>query len=198
MNKCLLPFLASALLLCAGQSFGQNTTPNGAASDATNRKIHKLDLLIKLVPLVLRKEQFDPLLACMDKARELERAEQEREDKILAEMDPTVTDAVDNAIQKGIYPPKDLQEDIVKKLDAVGNKQIIVSLNMVNIITNTITTLFNEGQRKTMIGSFASSFINPANPASVTDDVKFAFYIKRVFLDVDAYDLLKEMEKSAK
>jgi hypothetical protein len=197
MNNRLLPSLLFVFLLCVGQAFGQDTTPQGAASDATNKKIYRLNLLIKLVPLVLKKEQFDPLLAALDKAKELKVAEQIREDKILADLDPGVTDAVNNAVEKGIYPPRDYQLQIQKQLDAVANKQVIVGVNMVKIVTDAVNATLNEGQKKTMSGSFASAYINSANPASVTDEVKLAYYIRVVLLDAETYNLLKEMSKHA-
>jgi hypothetical protein len=196
--KKYLPFcLALTFFVLASSSYSQAPTPSGATSDATNKKIHRLDLLIKLLPLVIQKAQYPVILAGIDKARDLEKEEKAKEDTALAEMEPSVSDAVDNGIQKGIYPPKDLQQSISDQIRKLNFQQIKVGAEMIKTVYDTIESSLNDGQRKTMEGSFSNEFISPTSPSTVTDDVKLRFYVKAVFLDEDAYDLISEMAKHA-
>jgi hypothetical protein len=192
-------FLATALciLICAAVFSQPITTPQAAVSNLTNRKINQLNLLIKLVPLVLKKSQFDALLGALAKARQIEEEQLEKEDKLLIDLDPSVTDAITNAVEKGIYPPREFQKVVADKERDAMNQRVLVQYKELKLVSDAINASLNDGQKKTMEGSYAASFINPANPASVTDDVKLEFYEREVFLDTDTYGLLQEMAKHA-
>jgi hypothetical protein len=196
MNKKLL--LSLGLFLVAAVAGAQITTPGGAVSDAINAKLHKLDLLIKLVPLALKKDQYPDLLLGIQKARDIERAELKKEDDELAALEPQVSSAIDKAVNDGVYPPRDMQQSVQDKLTAMSNRRLGVGYAMIKVVTNAISSGLNAGQRKVMAGSFAPQFINPAmKPEDITDDARVSFYIRTILLDPDAYDLLVEMSKHA-
>jgi uncharacterized protein YejL (UPF0352 family) len=199
MKKLFLLCVISLLTGCVGAAMAQEPlTANGAASDATNAKIHQLDLLIKLVPLALQKDQFPALFVGLDKAIAYEKVEAEREDKLLADLDPDVTAAVDDAVQKGIYPKRELQEKVQKALSDTDKKLVLIDANMVILVYNAIQSGLNAGQRKAMAGSFSAAFIDSTvKPEDITDEVKIRYFIRRILLDPAAYKLLKEMEKHA-
>jgi hypothetical protein len=176
----------------------QITTPKGSQSDQTNIKLAKLDLLIKLVPLGLTKSQYPDLLLGLEKARELERATLKQEDADLAVMDPTISTVIQNAIEKGVYPPRDVQNDVAKQLNAIRTRRLLTSAKMANTVYDAIKAGLNSGQIKAMAGSFDDSFVQSgAKDGTLTPEVKIMFYINQVLLDPLAYDLLVEMSKHA-
>lgn len=198
MKKLNLFLLILALMGLSVSACAQVTTGQGTASDATNKKIHRLDLLIKLVPLALQKNQYAQLLAGLDKARSIQKDEQTREDAALADLDPKVSEAVDNAVQKGIYPPRDLQEDIAKKLNQMSIQQIKVGAAMIKAVYDSIQADLNAGQRKAMAGSYTAAYIDARmKPEDLTEDIRLRFYVRMVLLDPATYDLLTEMSKNA-
>lgn len=174
------------------------TTPQAAASAATNEKLAKLDLLIKLVPLALKKEQYPSLLDGIEEARQIQRDTLKEEDTVLANLDPIVTDTINNAIQKGIYPPKAVFDNAENALNAMDAKRSLARSNMILAIYKEVKKDFNAGQIKVMAGSFDPSFIAPGQkPEDVNEDMRVEFYISRVFMDPLTYDLLVEMSKYA-
>ena len=192
-------FSAVAALLCVSTlCLGQITTERGSASDLINAKIQKIDLLIKLVPLALKKDQYPDLLAGLEKARELEREVLKKEDDDLAELDGPLTEALQNALEKGIYPGHDIQEKVTAKYNLASGRRMAAKLQMIKIVYAAIQNKLNAGQRKAMAGSFSSQYVSPGiKPEDVTDEVKINFFIKNVFLDPLAYDLLVEMSRHA-
>ncbi len=191
--------LLPVMLACLSTfSLAQITTEKGKQSDQVNIKISKLDLLIKLVPLALRKEQYPDLLTGIEKARDLERQALSKEDEQLAALDGDLTAAIDNAVEKGQYPPRTTQDLIAGKIQEMTNARMLVHYKMIKAVSDAIKSKLNAGQIKVIAGSFAPQFIDPSVPKDkMTDEVKIDFFIDRVFLDPLAYDLLLEMAKHA-
>jgi hypothetical protein len=157
-----------------------------------------MDILIKLVPLALTKAQYPDVLLGIEKARQVERDTLKEEDTDLAGLDPTVSSVIDNAVQKGIYPPRDIQQKVADSLQAMRNRRLTARYKMVNLVWDQVKTKLNDGQIKAMAGSFSDQFVNPtAKPGELTQDVKVRFFIDQVMLDPLTYDLLVEMSKHA-
>ena len=176
----------------------QLTTPKGSQSEITNLKLAKLDLLIKLVPLALQKDQYPDLLLGVEKAQVLWLNMLKEEDTKLAELDPTISSLVGDAIQKGAYPLPDSQKEIDKQLTAMRMHRLLVHAQMVSVVLDAIKAKLNDGQIKAMAGSFPDSFIQPGvKPGELTRDEKERFFVGQVFLDPLCYDLLVEMSKHA-
>ncbi len=198
MKNRLLLTLLSCLVLLTAAAPAQVTTEKGSASDQTNIKLAKMDLLIKLVPLAITKDQFPDLLLGIEKARQVQRETLKAEDDDLAALDPVVTSVIDNAVQKGVYPPKDVQQKVADQLQTMRTRRIMNHAKMIKLVTDQIKAKLNDGQLKAMAGSFSEKFINPsAKPGDLTQDVKISFFVDQVFLDPLAYDLLVEMAKHA-
>jgi hypothetical protein len=197
MKLKILVSAALAIVLATG-AFAQVTTEKGSKSDQTNLKIHKLDLLIKILPLALKKEQFDDLLLAIEKGRATEKAQLQKEDDLLEGLDPKVSEALDAAINKNAYPSKDLQTEIAQKTTSTGLNRRILAAQIADQIYNAISKTFNAGQLKVMAGSFDDRFIDSSvKKGDLKDDTKIKFYITAVFLDTSAYDLLVALQKSA-
>jgi len=197
--KTFLAFLCGCLL-ASGLAVAQDTvsTPNGAKSDAILAKIHKVDMLVQLLPLTMRKEQFEPILSALDKARQTEKKTRTLEDTELAKLDADMSDAIQKAFDKGTYPPKDMQLHAAKVIRALGiNRQIALG-EMIQTVYDAVTKTFNAGQIKVMENSLDAAALDPSvKKESMDSTAKVKFFVRAVFLDSAAYDLLIELQKKA-
>ena len=194
--KHLLLSLALCLSLSAGAS-AQVLTSKGDRSDQINIKMHEVDLLLQVLPLLLTKEQINvKLLPAIEKNRELLRKELIYEDDELAKMEPILDDALKGAYEKGAYPPRKTSDEVANKTRSLGLKRKIVELEMVGAMTEALEATLNSGQKKAMLGSFDPKFIAPGQkPETVTDQMKMNFFVERVFLDPTTYEILKKLAK---
>lgn len=196
MIKQLLLSIGLCLALSAGAN-AQLTTPKGAKSDEINAKIHEVDMLMQILPLLLTKDQLnDKILPAIEKNRETFRKELEYEDGELAKFESILDEALTGAYTKGSYPARKSTNEIADKTYKLGlQRQIIVSLmtdNMVDVINATL----NAGQKKALLGSFDPKFIDPtAKPETITDERKMKFFVQRIFLDPTTYEILKKMAR---
>jgi hypothetical protein len=171
------------------------TTPKGPKSDEINVKITKLDLLLKILPLALSKDQYRGLLISVAKARQKERELLEKEDDTLEQLDPAISAALDAALTKGAYPGHDIQDQIAGKEKDGSIRRTILIAQLTENIYNDIAKSFNTGQIKVMAGSFDDRYIDPkAKKGDLKDDLKVRFYITNVFLDPWAFDVIGTLE----
>jgi hypothetical protein len=198
MKHLLLSFCLCLVL--AGAATAQELTAKGAKSDEINAKIHEVDMLMQILPLLLTKDQLnDKILPAIEKNRATFRKELEYEDGELAKLEPMLDEALTGAYDKGSYPARKSTGDIADKTYKLGlQRQIIVSL-MTDAMIDTVNTTLNAGQKKALLGSFDPKFIDPsAKPETITDDRKLKFFVQRIFLDPTTYEILKKMARLAK
>lgn len=189
-TKPLLAFLA-ALVLASAAHAQPITTQNTEKSAETNLKIAKLDLCLKILPLALSKDQYKDLLLQIGKARQKWRGQMEQEDAELATHAVEISDTLDAAINKGIYPSKEFQTKIADMNNNASLKEAILQAGLIDGFYDFVIKSFNAGQLKVMEGSFADTFIQPgAKPGDLKPDRKIKFYIQAVFMDPWAFDVV--------
>jgi hypothetical protein len=196
--KQLILSSALCLALLTGAS-AQLTTSKGAKSDEINMKMHEVDMLLQVLPLLLTKDQLtEKLLPAIEKNRETLRKELEYEDGELAKLEPLLDDAIEGAYNKGTYPPRKSTGEVADKTYRLGlQRQIIYGL-MTDSMIDAVNATLNAGQKKALLGSFDPKFIDPtAKPESITDDKKMRFFVQRIFLDPTTYEILKKLARTA-
>lgn len=190
-------FAGLAVTPAYAQSSGA-VTPKGSKSDQSIIKIRQLDMIIQILPLNIRKEQYDPLFRSLERSRAKEKQIRALEDDDLEKIDPKLSDAVKNALDKGSYPPHDLLVDAMKLMKAFGIRRQIATEEMVDDLYKTLKTTFDAGQMKVMANSLDAVQLDPSiKKDSLTDEAKQRFFIKRIFLDETTYDLLLKLQKTA-
>jgi len=180
-------------------SSAQVTTDKGGKSDQILMKMHEVDMLLQILPLLLKKEQInDKILPTIEKARDLLRKEEAYEDDELAKLEPILDDAISGAYTKGAYPARKTTDEVATKTKNLSLKRSIVELEMVGSITDMLKVTLDAGQMKAMLGSFDPKFIDPSiKPEAMTDDLKMNFFVRRVFMDATTYEILKKLGKPA-
>ncbi len=192
MMKPLLALLALALVAAAPAQ----TTPGGPRSDAVMLNIKKLDALIQIVPLALTKEQLPPILAAIEKVRQKEKELRLEEDKILATLDAKVSKVVEEGVGKDVYPPREVQMEVAKKMLLMGGARQQFVEDMTDLVYAACKTTLNEGQLKTMEKSLKPELLGSAvKGAEMDETAKIKFFIRKVILDPIAYDILVEMSR---
>lgn len=199
MKRAVQFVIAGLALSLATSAAGQGiTTPNGGKSDATTLKIHQIDLLVQLLPLAIRKDQFNPLLSALEHARSDVRRLEAAEDADLAKIDGEVSDAVNNALEKGVYPPKEMQLKWAKLYRDMGlRRQIDLGVITSNAV-EALEKVFDAGQVKVMENSLDPYAMDPSiKKDSLDKDGKIRFFVNMIMLDNSTYDLLVKLHEKA-
>ena len=198
MKHLLVSLGLFATLLVAAPAQAPTPTPKAAQSDATMQKIRQLDVLIQLLPLNLKKTQIDVLLTGLEKAKESERKIRVLEDEDLGKLSPKVATALKNALDKGEYPPRELQNEIASLTRAMGIRRQVATGEMVEDLYKVVDTGLEAGQKTIMAKSLDSAALDPSlKGVKMTDEQKVKFYIRSILLDITAYESLKELRKTA-
>ncbi len=173
------------------------TTEKGQVSDAVMEQIHRIDLLNQILPLILTRAQInDKLLPALEKARSQWKVLLNEEDNILSKLSPQINETVTNAIDKQVYPTRELLSDIQAKTKSMQLKRTILQIQLVGDLDVVIKETLTAGQMKALLGSFNSRFIDPTKkPEELSDDTKRQFFIRNVFMDPMARELLIDLEK---
>lgn len=185
------------LSICmAGAASAQGIiTDKGKSSDAVMVKLHKIDLLNQILPLLLTKKQIlNDILPALDKARAQWKVILDAEDNTLAELDPKADEVITNAVDKRIYPPKDYLLLVSGKTKQMLIKRQIAQADIVKTFLGVLTTSLNAGQMKALEGSYDAHFIDPTKkPEEISVDTKRDFFVRNVFLDPMTAELLAEI-----
>ena len=185
-------FLILLTLVLVSGAFAQPiTTQNTAKSADANLKIAKLDLCLKILPLALNKDQYKDLLIDIGKARQKWRGQMEKEDAAIASLASEISDTLDSAVNKGVYPSKEFQTKVAQMNNNANLQESILQEELIETILADVTKSFNAGQMKVMAGSYADSFVQPgAKPGDLKADRKIKFFIWNVFMDPWAFDVV--------
>ncbi len=193
--------LIFALLLSLTTAFGfSQVTTGGAKSDEINLKLRQIDVMIQLVPLALTKTQLDKILPVLEKLRSEEKAMRANEDKLLAEKEAATTKVWTEAIEKGVYPPRTYQQEIAKLSGAIGIRRSVFANECADRMVEVVKASLNAGQMKAMVNSLEPNALNPQNPKAkdMTEEQRIRFFVRAVWLDPYAYDVLVKMRKFIK
>ncbi len=197
MIKYLL-ICACALAGIGGVAMAQAPNEIQQKSLNTQRLIWQVNLLSEIMPIAMKKDQYNAILLALEKARQKERETLKVEDDTLAKLDVEVQKAYDDAIDHGVYPPRDLIEKIVKTNRALSIQRQLMRGTIEDDVYAVVDKTLDIGQKKVMANSLNPKDIDPsAKPDQMTDEQKEKFFIRVVFLDDLAYDLMVKLAAKA-
>lgn len=184
------------LAVCAIAPAQAVQTPKAAESTATMARVRKIDVLIQILPLNLKKKQIDVILTQIEKAKEKERQIRILEDGDIAKLEPRVSNALKDGIEKGVYPSRELQVEVSKLTRAMSIRRSVALGEMVDDFYAGTKDILEAGQKTVMEKSLDVAALDPSVDAKKMDsEAKIRFFIKKIFLDESAYETLKEMAK---
>ncbi len=197
----MIKHLLLSFVFCIGLTSGANAqfeTPHGKRSAEINEKIHEVDLLIKVVPLVLTKDQLNKkILPEIEKDRDLYRKELAYEDDQLAKLEPDLDAAIAAAYAKNAYPPRTTTSEVADTTGKLTLQRQIFTGKITDDMIDLLNATLDAGQKKVVFGTFDNRFINPAKPESVTDEIRMRFFVQNVIMDPTTYDILVKLLKTA-
>lgn len=192
--------LALCIALASSLCFAQEVTQAGKDVDTILLKVSKLNIVKYVTPLLLKKTQINALLTTIERCQAKQReivdldAKEFKSRKIEAEIDK----ALDEALNEGSYPKRELQSKIIAIQDAILLRRKIATNEMIDMILDTCKKNLNEGQMAVMRNLTDPNYVEGDKKASkLPDDEKTKLYIREVLLSPLTYDILKQLAKHA-
>ena len=196
MKKVLL---AIALFSCVLGSMANAQTTKadaGKRADEILAKVHELDLLNQLLPVLMTKEQMRKILPSVEKAREMvkatEKGEAEQLEKLAAKIDPVLKEAY----EKNKVPSQDVLLEYAKtfvKLRVV--RRSVIESNTTAVLEVVQKTL-DKGQLAAARNALDPKLIDPSlDKEKMSDDDKMRFWVKVILLDPQTYTILLKLSK---
>lgn len=211
----LFTLLASALASAqpatppAPPAGGQTTPPNTTAlpgteaeraqinrSGATLDKFNQIDILGKLLPVALTKEQIRALLPSIQKARQKEFEIRLLDAVEILKLDADVNKAIDGGADRNEVPSPELQNRIRKVTGAIFIRRQIATTEMIDAVYEACQKNLDAGQMKVMASTLKPELVSPGVKVE-GDEANIRFFIRYIFLDGLTYDLLRRMSKPA-
>ena len=185
----------SVVLAISGAAFSQTASDKAKQSAATLDKMRQIDLLNHVLPLVMTKEQIRKLLPVIEKARRDVRTQEDLEAKILGQYAAKVDKAVQDGIDKGDVPNKELLRELNAVIRTFTMQRAAIASDNTDMVLEVVKTTLNSGQMKAAGNSLDFKLYNPnIKPEEVKDDDRLKLFIREILLDPLAYDLLVKLQ----
>ncbi len=165
-------------------------------ADRIAMKVHKLDLLNQILPVLMTKDQIKKLLPVVEKARDMvrkqEAAELEQMKKYEGQLDGAISDAMD---KKQVTKSEVLGSLRGMARGLEGSRMIVIADNT-ELVRKKFVEVMNAGQVKAAANALDPRLIDPnAKVDSLSEDDKLKLWIRAILLDPMAYDLLVDISK---
>lgn len=188
---------AATLLLFVSSIAGLQVTREERAkkSEEVLKKVHQLELMNQLLPMVFTKEQLGKFLPAVEKARVAVREQEKIEYDFLMKLGPKVDVALKDAA-KGKVPGNTVINECWATFRMFGMRRKAVADDNVEQVMKVFEPAINDGQKKTAINSIDVKAIDPSlDPKTASDSKKLELFVRVILLDPDAYDLMVQMLK---
>ncbi|MBS1704735.1 MAG: hypothetical protein JST40_02590 [Armatimonadetes bacterium] len=189
-------FLIAVMVFAAMPAVAFSADPKVDKADATIKKLHELELLNQILPILMTKEQIRKILPEVEKARDKVKKTQELERQELAKLEAKVDSALKDAYDTGKVPTTEvIGEYIATFRKMIGARQLISSANADNVLEKMKETL-NDGQLKALENALDPRISDPDLEVSkLTSAQKQLYFVKMILLDPLSYDILLKLSK---
>lgn len=191
---------ALCLALASSLCLAQEPTQAGKDIDAIILKINKLNIVKYITPLLLKKSQMNALMTTLEKCqtKQKEIIESDAKEFKARKIEGEIDKALDEALNDGSYPKRELQGKIIAIQDALLLRRKIATTEMVEMLFETTKKNLNEGQLTVMRNLTDPNYVEGQTKASkLPDEERTKLYIREVLLSPLAYDILKQLAKRA-
>lgn len=178
-------------LLVAGISSAQEDTSRQKDTEAIFTKLKQLDLMNQILPMLMTKDQLKKILPVVEKARQRVKQAQLKEYEALKKFEGRITEARKKAIDSGQVPGRQLLNEIIKMFQAMEIARTMIADENTDAIIAVFKSTLNEGQIKAAANDLNPKLFDPSlKPEEMSADQKLRFFVKEIFLDPAAYDVL--------
>ncbi|HVL38467.1 MAG TPA: hypothetical protein VM328_03655 [Fimbriimonadaceae bacterium] len=187
-----------ALLLCVASvsALAQTAEERARKSDQIMIRVRELDLLNHILPLVMTKEQLRQILPVVERARQRVTDAQKKEFALLLTFEKKLDEAHKNAIEKSQIPGRELLIELSKGLQALEIVRMGIADQNTEDVLKAFKAIMNAGQLKSAANSLNPASLDPTIKVDeMTEEAKLRFYIREIFLDPLAYDILVRLSR---
>ncbi|RYG33213.1 hypothetical protein EON81_18740 [bacterium] len=186
--KAALALLAAFAIAAPASAQSDDVT---SRTQAVQRKMRDMDLIIQILPLSLTTEQIDPILSELEKIRAEQKKILENEDKDLLAFETKLDKTLEDAREKGKYPSKDAMAESNNLLRILSGRRSVARSVFIERVYKIVKDKLNDGQLTVMEKSLDPKLIDPTIKLEGREE-KIRFFVRIVFMDPQAYDVLKK------
>jgi hypothetical protein len=193
-------FLALGIAMISSFGYSQEVTQAGKDVDQVLLKISKLNIVKYVTPLLLKKDQLNALMSTIEKcrAKQAEIVSLDAMEFKKQKLESDIDKALEEALNNGSYPKRELQSKIIAVQDALLVRRKIATNEMVDMLLETCKKNLNEGQIAVMRNLTDPNYVEGETKASkLPDDERTKLYIREILLSPLTYDIFKQLAKHA-
>lgn len=196
MMRFLIGLLVCQLL--AGPAPAQSDAARQKDTDAIFVKLKQLDLMNHILPMLMTKDQLKKVLPAVEKARQRVRQAQVKEYEALKKYEGRIAEAHKKALESGQVPGRELLTEITNMFKAMEISRSLIADENTDAIVAALKSTLNEGQIKSAINDLNPKLFDASlKPEEMSADQKLRFFVKEIFLDPAAYDVLVLLSQKA-
>ncbi|MEZ5162834.1 MAG: hypothetical protein R2688_03590 [Fimbriimonadaceae bacterium] len=182
------------LMLISMIAFGQ--VDNSAKATDIGRRIHHLNLLNQVLPVLMTKEQIKKLLPVMEKQRQAVKDLEKREFDEMSKIDAKVQAALKEAKEKQVLPSDELNAEIQLMATKFNMERIKLLALQINELTAAMEEHLNAGQIKAAALALNPKIFNPeVDDTQYTEKERLLLWVRYVLMDPEIYPLMIELSK---
>jgi hypothetical protein len=161
-------------------------------------KISQLNQVRFLLPLLLKKKQYNDILLAIEKCRRQELEIREKDATEWLKFDKKVSAALKDGLEDAKMPSRELTNDLYKMQNALMIRRQIATGEMVDLVLDACKKTMDSGQLKAMAFAMDPKVVDPSlKTENLGEDARMKAYIRYVFLDGVTYDVMKILAKNA-
>lgn len=194
-------YLTAAVAIVALGSFpfladAQPVTAEGKKSDEILAKIHKMDMVNQILPVLMTTTQVKAVLGPIEVARQAERSVMSKEAAELRKIESKIDIALKDAVEKRKVVPQDTMKDVAIVTKALGIGRTALAAEHVDKVTKVVEATLDAGQRKAAANSLNVGVYFPGKTiADVPESTRLRTWVKYVLMDYQSYDILVALSR---
>jgi hypothetical protein len=181
-----LPFLAGAQII----------TADGKKSDEIMLKIHKMDMVNQLLPVLMTTSQVKEILRPIEDARQAEKMQMSKEAAELRKVEKLSDDALKDAIEMRKVVPQEVMRECAATVKGLTIARTAMATDQVDKVLAKVQVTLDAGQQKAAANSsYVEDFFPGKKPGEVPESTRLRTWVKYVLMDYQSYDLLIALSK---
>lgn len=194
-------YLAAALAIVALGSFpfyarAQQISADGKKSDEIITKIHKIDMINQLLPVLMTTSQIKSLLVEIEKARVAEKAQYKKEADLLRKVEGIADKAIKEALDMRKVVPQDTMKEFAATTKAMTISRNAMATEQIEKVSKKVEEVLDAGQRKAAANSLVTSLYFPGKkPEEVSESTRLRTWVKYVLMDEQSYEILISLSR---
>ncbi|MCB0825210.1 MAG: hypothetical protein KDC26_03395 [Armatimonadetes bacterium] len=182
------------LMLISMMAFAQ--VDNSARATEMGRRVHQLNLLNQVLPVLMTKEQIKKLLPVMEKQRQAVKDLEKREFDQMSKIDAKVQAALKDAKEKQVLPSDELNAEIQLMAANFNMERIKLLAVQINELAAAMEEHLNAGQIKSAAMALNPKIYNPeVDDSQYTEKERLLLWVRYVLMDPEIYPLMIELSK---